>query len=244
MNKNIVILDDCQSEAEKTRFILCRFFRDIVNSTSWNMVIYTDGKKLINDIEKSEIEPTMIFCDVDMETEEYNGIDIAKKINVLAPQSHIVYLTNYLEYAPDIFQTEHLYFVLKSELEKRLPEIYIKMINKTKEHQKTLRIEGKRNKFIAIKYLDIVYIERKGRTTFIHGKEEEWETYLPLNKLEELIEDNSIIRCHNSFMVSMNYIKKYIRELCTMVNDEKIPISRKYQPIFKEAFVKWSKEQI
>ena len=185
MNKNIVILDDCQSEAEKTRFILCRFFRDIVNSTSWNMVIYTDGKKLINDIEKSEIEPTMIFCDVDMETEEYNGIDIAKKINALAPQSHIVYLTNYLEYAPDIFQTEHLYFVLKSELEKRLPEIYIKMINKTKEHQKTLRIEGKRNKFIAIKYLDIVYIERKGRTTFIHGKEEEWETYLPLNKLEE-----------------------------------------------------------
>lgn len=114
MNKNIVILDDCQSEAEKTRFILCRFFRDIVNSTSWNMVIYTDGKKLINDIEKSEIEPTMIFCDVDMETEEYNGIDIAKKINALAPQSHIVYLTNYLEYAPDIFQTEHLYFVLKS----------------------------------------------------------------------------------------------------------------------------------
>lgn len=179
-----------------------------------------------------------------METEEYNGIDIAKKINALAPQSHIVYLTNYLEYAPDIFQTEHLYFVLKSELEKRLPEIYIKMINKTKEHQKTLRIEGKRNKFIAIKYLDIVYIERKGRTTFIHGKEEEWETYLPLNKLEELIEDSSIIRCHNSFMVSMNYIKKYIRELCTMVNDEKIPISRKYQPIFKEAFVKWSKEQI
>ena len=224
MNKNIVILDDCQSEAEKTRFILCRFFRDIVNSTSWNMVTYTDGKKLINDIEKSEIEPTMIFCDVDMETEEYNGIDIAKKINALAPQSHIVYLTNYLE--------------------KRIPEIYIKMINKTKEHQKTLRIEGKRNKFIAIKYLDIVYIERKGRTTFIHGKEEEWETYLPLNKLEELIEDSSIIRCHNSFMVSMNYIKKYIRELCTMVNDEKIPISRKYQPIFKEAFVKWSKEQI
>ena len=244
MKNTIVILDDNQKNADKTKFIVYKFFQDIVNSTGCEILIYNDEDKLLNEIQNKKLIPMMIFCDVDMGTDKVKGVEIAKQINLLAPRSHIVYLTNKLKYVSEIFQTEHLYYVLKDELEKKLPEIYIKMINKNKEFQKMLRIEGRKNQFIAIRYADIIYIERKGRVTFIHGNKEDWETYLSLNQLEEIIEDQGIVRCHNSYMVSMKYIKTYIRELCTMINGDKIPISRKYQPIFKTLFVSWSKNQI
>lgn len=243
MEENIVICDDCEKEAKRTKNILTKFLKEVINE-KWEMSIYNDGRSLINDIKSGAVEPTIVFMDVEMEAQDLNGIEIVKVINELAPTCHIVYLTNYLEYAPDIFLTDHLYFVLKTELEKRLPEIYVKMMNKNKEYQKILRIEVKKNKFVAIRQSDIIYLERNGRRTLISGKNENWETYLSLNQLEEMIQDNGIIRCHNSYMVAMKEIKSYVRELCIMSNGQEIPISRKYQPIFKEKFLEWSKRQI
>lgn len=244
MENNIVICDDNKHEAEKTKSILTKFFQEYSNNTAYIFKIYTDGKQLIEDIKSGIMKPDMAFMDIDMESEETNGIEIAKTINLLVPHCEVVYLTNYLEYAPDIFLTEHLYFVLKSELKERLPEIYIKMLNKKKEQQKILRIELRKNQFAAIRQSDIMYFERKGRKTFISGKEENWETYLSLNQLEEIVGGAGIIRCHNSYMVALKYIKSYVRESCVMLNGENIPISRKYQPIFKQKFLKWSKGQI
>ena len=244
MIESIAICDDSKTDAERTKNILTKFLKDVVNNKKWEINIYNNGRSLIDDIKNGIAEPTMVFMDVDMESQDLNGIDIVKIINGLSPTCHVVYLTNYLEYALDIFLTEHLYFVLKSELEKRLPEIYLKMINKNNEYQQVLRIEVKKNKFVAIKQSDIIYLERNGRRTLICGKEENWETYLSLNQLEEMIQDKGIIRCHNSYMVAMKEINSYVRELCIMSNGHEIPISRKYQPIFKQKFLQWSKGQI
>lgn len=244
MENRIVICDDSIHDADKTKTILSKFFRELANEKDWTIDIYHDGMSLVNDISEGLVEPDMAFMDIDMESEEMNGINIVKEMNAILPRCEIVYLTNYLEYAPDIFLTEHLYFVLKGELEKRLPEIYLKMLNKKKEYQKVLRIELRKNQFVTIKQTDIIYLERKGRKTFICGKDESWETYLSINQLEEIIGGEGIIRCHNSFMVALRYIKSYVREYCIMLNGENIPISRKYQPVFKQEFLKWSKGQI
>lgn len=244
MRESIVICDDSKTDSERTKNILTKFLKEVINNEQWEINLYHNGSDLIKDIKNGTVEPTLVFMDVDMESQDLNGIDIVKIINSLMPMCHVVYLTNYLEYAPDIFLTEHLYFVLKAELEKRLPEIYLKMINKNKEFQQVLRIEVKKNKFVAIKQSDIIFLERNGRRTLICGKKENWETYLSLNQLEEMIQDKGIIRCHNSFMVAMKEIKSYVRESCIMSNGENIPISRKYQSIFKQKFLQWSKEQI
>lgn len=244
MRNNIVICDDSRHDADRTKSILINFFQKYANDRDWNIKIYQDGISLIEDIKNGVIEPDIAFMDIDMESEEKNGIETAKDINLLIPQCSVIYLTNYLEYAPDIFLTEHLYFVLKGELEKRLPEIYIKMLNRKKEYQKVLRIELKKNQFVAINQTDVMYFERKGRKTFICGRDENWETYLSLNELENIIAGEGIIRCHNSFMVALRYIKSYVRESVIMLNGDNIPISRKYQPVFKQEFLRWNKEQI
>lgn len=238
MRENIIIYDD-KSAAKETKSILVRFKESICNNENWKISIYNDVSQLIKDIKNGNIEPNIVFINVDMKLELSKGVGVVKQIGEIAPKCNIVYLTNYAEYASEVYRTEYSYFVPKSELEKRLPEIYIKMLNK--KYQKILQIELRKNRFVAIKQSDIIYLERKGRRTFICGRTENWETYLSLSELEDMIQDEGIIRCHNSFMVAMKEIKSYVREFCIMSNGENIPISRKYQPIFKQKFLQWSK---
>lgn len=49
-----------------------------------------------------------------------DGIELAKRLNALVPGCAIIFLTAYLSYAPDVYETRHVYFVLKNELERRI----------------------------------------------------------------------------------------------------------------------------
>jgi two-component SAPR family response regulator len=51
----------------------------------------------------------------------YNGIDFASKINQIAPSCIIIFISNYLNYATEVYDVAHVYFILKSELNERLP---------------------------------------------------------------------------------------------------------------------------
>ena len=102
MRNNIVICDDSRHDADRTKSILTNFFQKYANDRDWNIKIYQDGISLIEDIKNGVIEPDIAFMDIDMESEEKNGIETAKDINLLIPQCSVIYLTNYLEYAPDI----------------------------------------------------------------------------------------------------------------------------------------------
>ena len=42
-----------------------------------------------------------------------DGIELAKRLNALVPGCAVIFLTAYLSYAPDVYETRHVYFVLK-----------------------------------------------------------------------------------------------------------------------------------
>ena len=49
-----------------------------------------------------------------------DGIELAKRLNALVPGCAVIFLTAYLSYAPDVYETRHVYFVLKRELDRRI----------------------------------------------------------------------------------------------------------------------------
>lgn len=52
----------------------------------------------------------IIFADIEFENE--NGIDLMKKISELFPGVQVIYVTNYLFYAVDVYETENLVFYI------------------------------------------------------------------------------------------------------------------------------------
>lgn len=236
MERKIIICDENQYEAKIAQDIIEKFEKKI--GEKYSTKVYTDGKKLINDCRLRGMSPNIIFLDIALENG--NGIEIAKEINMILPMCQIVYLSDYIEYAKDVYQTNHIYFVIKTELEERLTEIY-KKINKMekKQEDKVLRIETKKNKYVAIKKIDIVYLERRKRYTFVHTDTDVFETHLTINELEKLLYEDYFIRCHNSYIVSMKYISSYAREIITIEDIVNIPVSRRYQQEVRDKFVNW-----
>lgn len=234
--KKIVICEDGEREAEKIQKILQEdhgFFAEDAE-----IFLYTTGEKLIEDCESGKLIPDLIFMDIELP--DMSGIEVSKKMNELVPYCYIVYVTSHIDYVTDVYSTEHQYYVLKKELRERLPQIKEKILKMEQEHNDTIMIPMKNKQQKVLHKEHIRYLERKGRNTYIYTEDDQIETSLRLDELEDLL-GNYFVRCHNSFIVSMNHMDSYKREFFIMDNGEKISISRKYQPYAKQCFVRWSK---
>lgn len=236
--KNIVVCEDGEKEAERIQEILQDaqgFFEEEVE-----IFLYTEGKKLIKDCESGNLTPDLVFMDIELP--DISGIEVSKKINRLVPYCYIVYVTNHIDYVTDVYSTEHQYYVLKKELKERLPQIREKIWKMEQEHNDTIMIPIKNKKQKMVHKENIEYMERKGRVTHIHIKDQDnVETPLKLDDLEMIL-GSHFVRCHNSFIISMRHIDFYKRERVKMDDGEEISISRKYQPYVRERFIRWSKE--
>ena len=79
---------------------------------------WTSGAQLLKEIETYDIQLYIL----DIRMPEITGIDAAKQINLIQPSAQIIFISSYLEYFSDVYETEHLYFVLKSQMAQRLPD--------------------------------------------------------------------------------------------------------------------------
>lgn len=75
---------------------------------------------------------TLLFLDIRLGkiNKEINGIDLAKKITIEAPFCQIIFLTGYVDFAPYVYEADHLYFVLKTQLDTMMPKALEKAARK------------------------------------------------------------------------------------------------------------------
>lgn len=179
----------------------------------------------------------LLFLDIEMPG--MGGIALADKIAAVSPDCQIAFCTNYLEYAPDVYEVKHCYYVLKDEFSTRLPLV----LRKVKKNQCSGgRISVKINRETSfIDKKDIIYIERKGKYSFfnlIGGK-----CLRTMKKMDEILmeaDDPEIIRCHTSYIIALPKVKKYGRQIFIMEDGTEIPISRTYREKVKQAFIQWN----
>jgi len=177
---------------------------------------------------------------MDIAMPQLSGIELCMKMNQLYPDCQIAYHTNYLEYATEVYETNHCYYILKDQLGYRLPKLMAKITQKKESNQKKIVLKRQEG-IIVVAENQIIYIERMGKNSHIHMEDGSIiKTGQKLQELLELMESGGFIRCHNSYVVSFARIKKYTRQIFVMENGFEIPISRGYARSVKEAFARWS----
>lgn len=186
----------------------------------------------------SEHPLDLVFMDIVLEEE--SGIDAAARIEKLQPDCMLAYCTNYLEYATEVYETRHCYYLLKENFAEKLPNV-IRIVLKENEAEKQ-KICVKSNSTRRVIYLEnIMYAERNGKKTILHLNDGALvEIGEKISELAEMLDSPEFVRCHNSFIISMTRMKKYSRQKIEMENGAEIPISRPYINIVKDAFADWS----
>lgn len=185
-----------------------------------------------------------IFMDVELEEE--NGIEAASELNEKWPECAICYVTNYLFYATDTYKTEHIYFVLKEQFEKRIGDVFEKLFHLRKQTQEKLFFEviGGTSREISLSPKDILYFERNRRRTQIHTTWGIYEIWDKIGEIEEVLPELDFVRCHNSYIVYFPAARELTMKAIIMKDGTEIPVSRNYASHVKSAFTRWAAKEI
>ncbi|CCX50622.1 lytTr DNA-binding domain protein [Clostridium sp. CAG:226] len=90
--------------------------------------LFTSADNLIYAITEDNYAVDIAVLDIQMES--MDGIELAKRINEIAPECQIIFLSGHIEYASKVYDAEHVFFVLKSQSETYLKSALEKAVHR------------------------------------------------------------------------------------------------------------------
>ncbi len=160
------------------------------------------------------LRPGLVFMDIDLAGE--SGLECAKAMTELDPKVKIVFATAHSEYMANAFEIYAFDYLVKPfDLERITKTLErIKSLSDAQSEEKSedplnekLIIKGKEEiNLIDIK--DIIMIERCDGVTRIVTPEEVYLSSQPLSSLEEKLDGARFMRCHKSYIIRTDAIKK------------------------------------
>lgn len=200
----------------------------------------------------SESTPDIIFLDIEMA--DGTGFDLINSLE--ETPFKLIFTTAFDEYALEAFQVNALAYLLKpideEELEKKVKQILeenkdffgqklkdlINFLNNNNDERKIALpvLEGLH--FVSIK--DIIRCQAEGNYCKIFLKDKKPLVISKTIKyIAELIDDNSFIRVHQSHLINIAFISKYIRGKTgqiQLVDGSTVPVSRSQKENFLNRF--------
>ena len=215
---NAIIIDDEPYCCESLATLLERFCPEVKISA-----ICYSGQEALSAIE--EVNPQLVFLDIEMPY--MNGFELLEKLPVI--NFEVVFTTSYDQYAIKAFRFSALDYLLKpivrEELQKAvkkvldrkqspLPqqlEILLQRLNHTNHSIQRIALptmEGLQ----LIPINSIISCASEGNYTIFFMKDKQKiVASRSLKETEEMLAEHSFLRVHNSYLVNVNEINKYIK---------------------------------
>ena len=224
--RKIAICDDEASHRER----IAQLVRSLKPDAE--LRLFGASMSLLSAIQAEGYAPDAAIVDIQMDG--MSGIELAERLNRTLPQCAIIFVTSYLGFATDVYDTKHVYFILKSELEQRLGAALEKAL--TPQPLPVLHYPspaGYRNTPSS----EVLYLERVLRKTklVLPDGSEEWTTLAPAQLLENDA-PQQFIRCHQSFWVNFRHVRTLESDCFLLDSGLRIPISRTYRAAAREQF--------
>lgn len=187
----------------------------------------------------------LAFLDIDFPQKTYNGIDIARQLRAVNRDAVIIFVTNYVEYAPEGYEVQAFRYLLKREVPKKLEEYLRLGIEQLHRARKTYAIQiGGETIHLLIE--DILYIESQKHTAtaYVRGNTvKSYSFYASLRSIEEALAQDGFLRIQKSYLVNMRHIQKYQCREAVLTGDIHLPVSEKTYSEQKRKYLLWKGRQ-
>ncbi len=224
LTNTILIVDDSYDDLNLIKNKIISIFKN--KQINYTIREYLQGDNLyIN--EDSDIA----FIDICM---PINGFEVARNILKNSPSTKIVFCTSHNELVFDSFQVDLFGFVRKDHLDMDIENVLIKYLDKTTYYA------YKMNETIPLK--KILYFEAAHSYVFIHLMNEVKKERISLKSLD-IQKYKTFCKISSSFIINMDYIRKWENENITMSNGEVVYLSRSYKQQFKNTYAKYLLER-
>lgn len=210
--------------------------KNIKEKTSYTIDKFNSDAAFSRILQSGNCPYDIIFMDIVLGDSSASGIDLVHKVNFLNPSCQIIYISQYLEFASDVYDTQHVYFVNKERLSEFLGKALdsaIKNIACTDDtNYLYFTIRKKQHK---IPQNAILYMERNLRETTIVTRTEEFKVSERIDQLLERL-PSWFVPCHRSYAVNLKLASSIKQYSVSFPNGKTVPIGRTHYASVKKSF--------
>ena len=163
---------------------------------------FSNGKSLLEGHIKCSQD--IVFLDIEMDG--LSGLEAGQQLRDLDRNVIIIYLTGYKKYVFRSFRIEPFDYMLKPIDNEKICNVLVRAIKKHREQFYIVDFKWY-DKSYTLKACDIVHIESDLRhVTFVTDKNK-YKSIGKLDDYEQRLSPYGFLRCHQSYLINMNYIK-------------------------------------
>lgn len=164
----------------------------------------------------------------DIELPGISGLELGRKVRQMNPEVYLVFLTSYSEFASESYIIEAYQYILKKDMQERLPALVDKVIARIKKENSEFFWVGNSRDIKKIYYKEIIYIKKiKGSKYAEYVTADGMHTArLSLNQVYEKMKSNGFILADRAHVVNVNHVKRLRGNTIYMDNGEEIEVSR------------------
>lgn len=233
---NIYRLAVCEDDRD-IRKEISRLCGEILTETqiAHEISCFSNAEKLEAALEKQRMFDVLIL---DIRLERMTGMELAKKLRREDNRISIIFITGCEEYLREGYEVQPVHFLLKPIEKSRLKEA---LLTDWKLNHKPERVTLRRgNRTLGLMLKEILYIEagvNHNIRIVLEGREEMFP--VTLSEMEQNLPAESFIRCHNSYLVNLEYVKEWNRQALQMADGVRLPVGRKYYKECQAAFISY-----
>lgn len=231
----LAICDDNDIERELLHTLLQKYFSE--TSVRCEFTLYDRGNSLYYDVTEG-INYDIIFLDLFMG--DSFGMSIAQKLRDFSYKGKIIFCTVSADYALESYNVFASGYILKPY---SLDDIRRTLDRFLPEYQcDSYRIKQK-SRIIYIPLNEIMFVESDNTKCILHRTENrEYVIYKKLSQIEKELNDPRFLRCHQSYLVNMNYVRE-AGDVFILQNGDEVLIRQKSKKEIQNLFLKYKGKQ-
>ena len=232
---NVLIVDDDDVAREEARRAVSLFVEEK------RVLTASDSLLMMRALQSNRIDLAFL----DMEMPDTDGFSIADYLIKAQPDTKFVFLTGHTELGAKSYDYEPLDFLIKPINVMRLRKTFERYdrIKAPERSEGSIALETSAG-FVLVEPNDILYISRDSRKAVVHCKGAEYVVNNALTELELMFADYGLMRCHQSFLLSLRHVKSVEKSglgrtfHAVLDTGEQVPVSREKFLELKELLAK------
>lgn len=195
-----------------------------VNKTPFIITKYNNYEEALQHCD-NHVVYDIIFIAVDGEDSE--GMKLARYIRTYDSHCKIIITSTVKDYAYASYSIHAFNYILQPYKAEEINQLVSELCHIFQKIDARYITLNSKFGYYRIKHKDIVYVESLKRQVFFHCKD---GTVISINEkldnIEKQLDDRRFLRCHKSYLVSMNYINKLENRHFTLISNITIPIPK------------------
>ena len=233
MELSIAVCDDLPEE----RASLARMLRACCQERGLRsrLTLFSSGDELLEAFHPNRFH--ILLLDIYMDG--LSGMHTARRIRKLDRSCSIVFATTSQSHGMESFEVQASDYLVKPFSQQEVGDALDRCLEQQRERLRCLQVlSGWTQREIPLQTLE--YIEIRGHQAQLHAGEQVVVARRGLDELETEIGSADFLRCHRSFLVNMNYIRRMEGGCFQMASGAVVPIGSTGAARVREQFMDWA----